>query len=143
MIVTDDPAGAPAPPSPWGGLALSLLSLAAGGLGLLWLLLASYRGDGALAPLVLLGAALAGAYAGIWRVLRCSTPPAHLRRLGWGLALLTLALYGLGAPAGLLLVGLFLLALGVLAHSGPILFLAWVERSDARAAGRGDAARSS
>lgn len=143
MTVTDDPAGAPAAHSPWGGLALSLLSLAAGGFGLLWLLLSSYRGDGELAPLLLLGAALGGVYAGLWRILRCSTPHAHLRRLGWGLGLLTLALYGLGVPAAPLLAGLFLLALGVLAHSGPILFLAWVERSDARAAGRGGAARSS
>lgn len=143
--MADAPTHAPPPPTPWAGLALTLLSLAAGAVGLIWLLVASLRGEGTLAPLALCCAALAAAYAGLWLLLRCATPPAHLRRLAFSLALLAMALYGLGAPGGIVLAGLFLLALGVLAHSGPIVFLAWVERCDARADGHGhgDAARSS
>lgn len=122
------------PPAPFLGVAVAALGLLMAAPGLLAILLLGLRGDAAPTWLWLLhGAALALCYGGLWRVLAASTPTAVLRGLALGLAAILGAAWGLGAPGWMLALALVVVAALLLLTSGPILFHAWVERTDAQA----------
>jgi hypothetical protein len=133
MVQEPPPPPDPEAPSvrPWRGLGLAAAGLPVALVSLL-LIAALVFGDGAVPAWLygLLGIALLTGYAGVWLLLRASTPRSLLLRLALGLGSALSIAWGLGVPALVLALALIVLGVLVVLTSGPILLHGLVRHQD-------------